>query len=153
MSPLLDAFVARLGRVSGHGIDQAERPFHGELTLEALPGLLGVTFHFVAVGIDGSVYRDERGWIAPDDEGQIALWCMHAGGRGVSRHDLRNGAPQAGVTAKAVFGRGNPADPEHPRVEIVLELWADGDVGYRRTEGVAEGPFVPQWALRMSPSS
>lgn len=151
MASTLDAWASCTGRYGGHGIDADERPFHGELLLEPLAGEIGIAWHFWAAGIDGAAYHHAQGWIAPDEEGRIALWCTTAAG--IRRHELRNGAPAEGVLATLVFGTGHPADSTHDRTEHIFERWADGTVGYRMGAGLAGEPFLVRWSVRMRPDA
>ncbi len=151
MQDVIDGLLARVGHYEGHGIDHEEQPFYGELLVEPLFPELGVAYQFRALGIDGTVYRDERGWVARDDTGQVALWTIHAAGRGVRKHAFRHLAPTEGPEHCLVFGVGEPAEVDTHRVEVAIELWADGDVGYRLSQGNPGGPFELRSSVRMEP--
>lgn len=148
-SELLRSFA---GRYAGHGIDHEDQPFHGELELSH-EGMLdrGFSLGFRATGIDGTSYHEERSWLAPDSEGRMCLWSINTNQPACLCHVRRHGAPAAGARATLVFGSGDPQDAGQYRVEIAIDLFPDGDLGYRYTWGLPGGEFRPRSTVRMSP--
>jgi hypothetical protein len=146
----VELLLQRAGQYQGHGINHEDQPFHGELEIGPLLGNRGVTLKFRAVGIDGTVYHDERSWVAPDEGGEIAMWSIHSNGEGVLKHTRRNGAGVEGANT-LVFGLGDRNDPAVFRIEVALDLWADGAVGYRFAWGQPGGEFKPRSSVRMVP--
>ncbi|HHO50203.1 MAG TPA: hypothetical protein ENK18_04845 [Deltaproteobacteria bacterium] len=147
----LDRLLTRVGRYGGHGINHEDQPFHGELCLEAILDGGGIALSFRAVGIDGTLYHEERGWIAPDEGGALALWSLSTEGPGVRRHLRRHGVAPEGVETSLIFGLGDRTDASVLRVELALDLWPDGDIGYRSAWGLPHGAFEPRSSVRMHP--
>ena len=138
------------GRYAGHGINHEDQPFHGELELEVLfERALALTFR--ATGIDGTPYHEERTWIAVDGEGRLCLWTVSTNVPTCDPHVRRHGAPVAGSRATVVFGHGDPTDAERYRSEIAIDVWPNGDLGYRYAWGLPGGEFAPRSSVRMSP--
>ena len=149
----IEQLLARVGRYGGHGIDHDDQPFHGELELAPILGGRGLTLTYRAVGIDGTVYHDERGWIAPDDAGRACFWSLSTSSVGVTCHQRRRPAPPAGeqaTQATLIFGSGDPRDTSAMRIELAFDLWPEGDVGYRFSWGEPGGAFLPRSSVRMS---
>lgn len=145
----LELLRAVVGRYAGHGIDHEDQPFHGELALEDLFER-AITLTFRATGIDGTSYHEERSWIAMDGEGRLCLWTVNTNLPGCGCHVRRHGASAAGTRATLVFGQGDPQDTERYRAEIAIDLWPNGDVGYRYAWGMPGGEFRPRSSVRMS---
>ena len=145
----VDLLLDRCGRFGGHGIDHEDQPLYGELDLQPLPGRQGAWLSFRATGIDGTVLHDERSWVAPDADGELCLWSVNTLAAGVMRHPVRRGVPPAGAHSVLVFGSGDPTDAQVHRVEIAVDLWPDGAVGYRTAWGLPGGPFLPRSQVRM----
>ncbi|MEQ1508312.1 MAG: hypothetical protein ABMB14_39135 [Myxococcota bacterium] len=145
----LDLLLARVGTYGGHGINHEDQPFHGELAVESVLGR-GVRWTFRATGIDGTTYHEEQSWVARDETGALCLWSVNGYEPHCGRHVRRHGAGVAGTIATLVFGRGDPGDPAQYRIEIAMDLWPNGDVGYRYAWGLPNGPFEPRSAVRMA---
>lgn len=152
-TPALHALLTRIGHYAGHGINHEDEPFHAELHLAALEVQPGVTIHYRAVGIDGTVYHDERTWIARDDTGRLALWSIHTNGAGVRKHVHRHGAKVDGALLTLVFGQGNPLDNTAYREEVAVDLWPDGELSYRYAWGLPGGDHRPRSSVRLRPTS
>ena len=150
MSRDLAPLLARVGRYGGHGINHEDQPFYGELILAPLLEDRGITLSFRAMGIDGTLYHEEASWIAPDATGLLALWSLNRNSAGVLRHDLRYGAGPRDADATWVFGHGDRSDPEAMRIEVALDLFDGGDVGYRFGWGLPGEAFAPRSNVRMS---
>ena len=145
LAPLL----ARLGSYGGHGINHEDQPFYGELALAPILGDRGVALSFRAVGIDGTLYHEEAGWIARDAAGQLSLWSLHRHSGQVLHHELRYGAPPRDTEATLVFGHGDRNEIDTMRIEVALDLYADGAVGYRFAWGLPSETFAPRSSVRM----
>ncbi len=151
-TPALHALLARIGHYAGHGINHEDEPFHAELHLASLDVQPGVTLHYLAVGIDGTVYHDERTWIALDDTRRLALWSIHTNGDGVRKHVHRHGANVKGALLTLVFGYGNPLDANCYREEIAIDLWPEGELSYRYAWGLPGGDHRPRSSVRLKPT-
>lgn len=149
MGPDLDLLLDRCGRFGGHGIDSDDQPLYGELDLQPLPARQGVWLTFRASGIDGRLLHDERTWVAPDADGRLCMWSVSTLAAGVRHHLRRHGAPTDGADASLVFGSGDPSDRDAHRVEISIDLWPDGALGYRSAWGLPGGDFLPRSRVRM----
>lgn len=145
----LDRLLARVGHYGGHGINHEDQPFHGELCLESILSDGAIALSFRAVGIDGTVYHEERSWIGPDEDGALSLWSLSTQAAGVRRHRQRHGGNPEGVEASLVFGLGDRTDASVLRIELALDLWPDGDIGYRFAWGLPGGAFEPRSRVRM----
>ncbi|MEQ1568607.1 MAG: hypothetical protein ABMA64_23415 [Myxococcota bacterium] len=141
--PDLDLLRARVGRYAGHGIDDEDRPFHAELEL-AVEGA-GLRLTASSTGIDGTPLARHDATIGARD-GQLALWV------GLDEHPRRFGGTVAGAVRTVVFGRGEPSDPAHDRVEIALDLWPDGQVSLRIASGPAGTVFRTRFTARLRPA-
>jgi hypothetical protein len=151
--PVLHALLARVGHYAGHGINHEDEPFHAELHIVSLDVQPGVTLKFRAVGIDGTVYHDERTWIALDTDDTVALWSIHTNGGGVRKHARRPAAPVEGAVLTLVFGFGALADRTCYRQEIGIDLWPDGDISYRYAWGLPGGDHQPRSTVRLRATS
>jgi len=67
----------------------------------------------------------------------------------VWHHARRHGAPPEGVEATLIFGSGDREDTDVHRVEIAIDLWPDGALGYRTAWGLPGGAFLPRSQVRM----
>lgn len=149
MSTDLTLLLDRCGRFGGHGIDDEDRPLYGELEIRPLPADQGVWLSYRASAIDGRLLHDERLWVAPDPEGRLCLWAVGTRARGVRHHVRRDGPPAEGALAVLLFGSGDPSDADVHRVEIAIDLWPDGALGYRTAWGLPGGDFLPRSRVRM----
>ena len=149
MASDLDLLLERCGRFGGHGIDSEDQPLYGELDLQALPARQGVWLTFRASAIDGRLLHDERTWVAPDADGRLCMWSVSTLADGVRQHVRRHGVPPEGAHVTFVFGSGDPSDRDAHRVEIAIDLWADGTLGYRSAWGLPGGDFLPRSRVRM----
>lgn len=145
----LERLLATVGPWHGHGIDHDDQPFHGELHVEPLIGGRAVGLRFTATGIDGTVYHDEHAWITADPAGALGLWTLHGNAPGVTAHRLRAGAPAPDAERTLCFGAGDPADRGAYRVEVALDFFADGSLGYRYAWGLPGGDFGPRSSVRL----
>jgi hypothetical protein len=145
----LAVLLERCGRFGGHGIDHDDQPLYGELELQPLPAGQGVWLTFRASGIDGSLLHDERSWVAFDAEGRLCLWTVSTLAEGVRHHVRRHGVAPAGIDTTLVFGSGDPGDERVHRVELAIDLWPDGALGYRSAWGLPGGDFRPRSQVRM----
>jgi hypothetical protein len=145
MSSLLSDLADRIGTYGGHGINDADQPFHGELTLAALPGGAGIELQLRATGIDGTEYQVERGWVAPDDQGQVALWAVSSVAPYVGKMSLVRSIPADGAERVLVFASG---DDGSLRTEIRFELWGDGSVGLRHRSAAPGASWVTRAEVR-----
>lgn len=128
----LRQLAERAGRYEGHGLTHEEQPFYGELSLTALLDCaLGLRFR--ATGIDGTLYREEHGWIASDEQGRLSMWVVRLDHAICLQYVLKRGAKPEGTEESIVFGWSDPGDPAAQWAEIVLELSPDGAIGYRHT--------------------
>lgn len=148
----LERLLASQGPWQGHGIDHHDQPFHGELRLEPLLGGRAVGLRFTATGIDGTLYQDAHGWIAPDAAGRLCLWTLHGGLPGVTAHARRHGAPAADADHTLVFGAGDPADRESYRAEVALDWLPDGTLVFRGAWGLPGGEYRPRSTVRLRPA-
>lgn len=149
MTDDLDILLDRCGRFGGHGIDHEDQPLYGELELQLLPNRQGAWLTFKASAIDGRLLHDERSWVARDAEGRLCLWSVNTLAEGVRAHARRHGLPPTGTAAALIFGSGDPQDDRVHRVEIAIDLWPDGAIGYRSAWGLPGGAFLPRSQVRM----
>lgn len=131
MGTVIEDLLARAGAYGGHGINNEDQPFHGELSLSSLPAGAGALLEYRATGIEGTEYHVERTWIAVDDSGDVGLWTVSSSTPHVARLRLRRSFPTDGTDRTLVFGTGDSDDATTFRCEITLELWPDGTLGYR----------------------
>ena len=153
MGTVIEDLSARAGAYGGHGINNEDQPFHGELSLTPLPAEAGTLLQFRATGIDGTEYHVERTWIAADDTGELGLWTISSSTPHVSRLRLRRSFPTDGTDRTLVFGTGDEADPSTFRCEITLELWPDGTLGYRYAWALPGDPSGAYSEVRVRPAA
>jgi hypothetical protein len=149
MSSELTDLVARIGTYGGHGINHADQPFHGELRLTGLPGGIGVDLELRATGIDGTEYQVERGWVAPDEYGDVVLWHASTGVPHIGKLALLRSFPSDGADRVLVFCSGE--DAAVFRAEISVELWPDGSMGVRQRWAQPGADWVTRAEVRCRP--
>jgi hypothetical protein len=147
----LELLRSCVGRYAGHGIDHEDQPFHGELELGVLFDR-AITLAFRATGIDGTSYHEEQSWIATDADGRLCLWSVSTNSPTCGCHVRRHGASVAGTRSTLVFGQGDPQEGDRYRAEIAIDLWPNGDLGYRFAWGMPGGAFRPRSTVKMSPA-
>ncbi len=153
MGTVIEDLLARVGAYGGHGINNEDQPFHGELSLTALPADAGTLLEYRATGIDGTEYHVELTWIAADDTGELGLWTVSSSTAHVSRLRLRRSFPTDGTDRTLVFGTGDQADATTFRFEITLELWPDGTLGYRYAWALPGDPSGAHSEARVRPNA
>jgi len=145
----IERLLARHGTYGGHGIDHEDRPFHGALTIEPLPGGRGVSLRFRSVGIDGEDYRQEWTWVAPDVVRGVAAWQIDQRSRSVRHMRQRSGPSAEGADTTLMFGIGSPEDVDQHRVQVAFDLWPDGAVTVRHAAGSPGSPLTQRGGVRM----
>ena len=151
MSDPLPLLLRRLGSYQGHGINHEDQPFHGELVLSSLFEGSAVGLRFRATGIDGTVYHDERTWIARAPEGGLALWTLSTNAAMVMRHDLMPTRAEPGAEATLSFVVADPEDRSTYRSRMTLDLLADGRLGYRFAWGLPGEAFAERSQVVLTP--
>ena len=148
---VLTSLLRRVGAYEGHGINHEDEPFFAELDVRPLQNEQGVTMKFRAIGVDGTVYHDERTWVARDPAGQVGLWSLHSNAAGVRVHRQRHGGVVGGAEHTWVFGFGDPLDRRQFRQEVAIDVWPDGDLSYRVAWGLPGGDHTPRTVARLAP--
>lgn len=149
MGTLISDLVARVGQYGGHGIDHEDQPFHGELSLQALPGDLGVVLSYRATGIDGTEYHVEQAWIAATEAGELALHSASTAHPHLVRLPIARSFPTEGAERTLVFAAGDPDDPTTFRAQATLQLWPDDELSYGWRWGQPGEPLALRSMVRL----
>lgn len=145
----LPELIKLQGEYRGTGINHERREFTGFFRLAPIVGGRGLSLEFRATGSDGTVFHDEHSFIGPTFSESPALWVISNNHPAVIQHDLRRVEPLAAGGSTIVFGINDPQDKKTFREEISLDLYSNGDVGYRYFWGMPGGEFAERSGLRM----
>lgn len=140
---------AHTGYYFGEGLNHEGQPFRGEFVLEALVDERGLSILFVASGSNGQVFHKEHSTIAPSIEGRLSLWSLNSNTPSLLQHDLVRSMPEQGAQATYVFGFGDIKNQNSFREEVAIDLFENGDVGYRYSWGLPNAEFAPRSGLRL----
>ncbi|HKN01756.1 MAG TPA: hypothetical protein VJX23_14660 [Candidatus Binataceae bacterium] len=173
MANIIEEFASFAGRYEGEGIDHTGSKFNWIVTLVPVVGDLAVAILGFATACDGSTLLEEHSIIATLRAGRIAMWTINSNGRSMWQLDLRRivgprdawffdddsaralalaektEAPAPDSPRTHVFAMGDPADLKSHRIEITIELFPDGDLGYRYAWGQPGGEFADRWSARL----
>ena len=130
MTDPITRLIARQGTYTGTGLDHEGQEFHATLRLSAPCERKGVALDFRAVTSDGLVTHEERSLLSRTIRDDIALWVMSTNHPGVVEHQLA--AEETGDECSTLrFSFGAQDDRQAFREIVSLDLWRNGDVGYR----------------------
>ncbi|MGO9455275.1 MAG: hypothetical protein ACLQDV_30135 [Candidatus Binataceae bacterium] len=173
MATIIEEFASFEGRYEGEGIDHTGSKFSWMVTLIPVVGDLAVAILGLATAPDGSTLHEEHSIIAPLRAGVIAMWTINRNGRLMWQLQLRRivgprdawffdddtsralalaektETPAPDSPRTYVFGMGDPADIKSYRIEITIELFPDGALGYRYAWGEPGGEFADRWSGRL----
>jgi hypothetical protein len=138
------------GDYRGTGLNHEQQKFDATFTLEPLIGGKGFAIRFKATSEKGVVYHEEHSVIAQTIDGTLGLWNLNSNVPALLAHSFRRAEKSNEGGQHWVFGIGTPNDRESFREEITLELFPDGDVGYRYAWGMPGGDFGPRSGVRMT---
>lgn len=146
--PLKD-LLERRGLYIGEGKNHEDEPFRGHFLLAPILGGRGVDIRFTAEGKDGTLYHSERTLIAPLPDGTLGLFCLTTNTTGLLQHrEVACEAPE-GSARSLCFQHGELEDRAIFREQVTLDLFENGDIGYRFAWGLPEGDFAPRSAARL----
>lgn len=130
MSMTIRALAAHAGIFDGSGMNHDGEMFHGTIEISAAPGGRGIRLHYVAKGLDGTLFHEEKSLIAQSPTGPIALWTIGTNHPGITRHDLRLDEVHEDGSRRLTFAFGDRDNTDIYREEITVELTAEGGLGY-----------------------
>lgn len=143
--------LLRSGRYRGEGINHEGQPFSGALELRSLLGQRAWALTFSAQGAGGEDYHREETLLGPGPEGAPLLVSLNTNDPLLRSYALRRAEAREGVR-RWVFGWGSPAARETYRCEISLEVYPNGDLGYRYAWGLPGGEFAERSGVRLRAS-
>lgn len=149
MNQLLQLLAERIGRYEGEGANHAGEHFTGRLELLRLPEARTVAIRFAAVAPDGKPYHTEESIVADEGEELVLVVESPSMPEGVLEHRFRREEAADGSFRAFVFGYNDVAGRESFRQEIAIEIWENGDIGYRYSWGLPGGEFEPRSTVRM----
>jgi hypothetical protein len=143
----------RAGSYSGITENQAGQGYRTTLEIAPLADREGYSLLYQAGGLDGTVYFTEESTIELRGE-EVDLLVPGASVKGMDpdkpvRFELRREEAADGSFRGFVFGFGDILDRTIFREEITIDLWENGDVGYRYAWGEPGEDLVPRTATRM----
>lgn len=149
MDETLRLLAAREGAFGGDGINHEGQTFRGEIVIAPVIGARGVAIDFRATGLDGTLHHEEHSLVAPALDGILTHWLFCSNLPAMAPHSLR-GCDRDSDRVTIRFGLNDPEDLTLFREEIAIDLWENGDVGYRYAWGMPGAPYGDRSALRMS---
>jgi hypothetical protein len=149
----LEALHRYVGNYKGEGINHEKQPFTGLLSLTPLLGKKGFEVKFKAVGKDGTVYHEEKSFVAPSIDETLCLWNFNTNTPGLVPNKLKSVAPHNGSKMTYVFGYNDINDKNAFREEVALDLWTNGEVSYTYSWGLPGGEFQERSGVKMRPST
>jgi hypothetical protein len=148
MPDLFQLLNERAGQYAGEGMNHAGETFRGKLGL--LPMQDGsILLRYIAVGLDGTLYHREQAVLMADGDGGMILTVESNDHPGPLEHGFRREEAADGSFKAFVFGHGETLDHESFREEIAIDIWSDGDIGYRHAWGLPGGEFASRSGARM----
>ena len=138
-----------VGEWVGSGTNHSNEQFNGQLKLMPVVHGLGYNLLFEATGLDGSQYHQEFTLIAIDGTGLLKLWTLNSNVPGVLEHELRFDGAFEGSTRTLAFVHCEIEEDGMFREEIAIDLWPDGQLGYRYAWGMPGGDYGHRSGLRM----
>jgi len=135
-----------VGQYGGEGINHEDQTFTGEFVLSKSINSFSISFK--ATGAKGELYHEERTTIALSTNEKPGLWSVNTNNPVMLQHDFRREVSEPGVK-KIIFGFGDTETLSSFREEITLEMYENGDLGYRYSWGMPGGEFRDRSGLRM----
>jgi hypothetical protein len=143
---IFNQFRSRSGHYEGEGMDSEGAQLASLLTIDAMQGGNGIAVTLMATRSDGSIYHDERALIVAGASNYVTLTNTFP-----NIHELALRSTKAlddgGVSC--MFRRGDVKRKSSLPIELAIELWGNGDVGFSYTWGLAGQPYRVQLAARM----
>ena len=149
MNRLITALLSYQGRYCGTGINHDNQEFIGEFHLKPAIKGKGVELEFVAKGKDGTIYHEEKTFIAPNELETISLWTLNNNVPYLYEHKISEARTSEGATDTFVFKHNDPNNSNQFRETISIDLWPNGDLSYRYAWGLPGGDFEDRSGLRM----
>lgn len=144
---LLGVLSQVAGDFRGAGRLHAGETFEGRLSMTPVVGGLGITFAYVAIGVDGRSLHAEHGWIASAPDGRLHLWLLTESSRVVLDHPLREAAVEDDGRLRLVFGEG---DLLALVPQISLTVHPGGDLEHEIAWAMPGQPLLPRLTARMT---
>jgi hypothetical protein len=144
----------RAGSYEGITENQAGQGYRTTLKIDRLGDTEGFALTYEAGGTDGTVYYTENSSIVPGADGGLDLLFPSANIPDANpdqpvRHELRREEAADGSFKSFVFGYGEIQDRSIYRQEISIDMWENGDIGYRYAWGRPGEDFGPRSVTRM----
>lgn len=138
----------RAGRYMGEGVNHEGQPFNGALELRSLLGQRAFGLSFSARGAGGEDYHQEETILGPGPQGELCLVSVNTNDPLLRTYALVRDETHE-ETRRLVFGWGRPEERETFRCQISLEVYPNGDLGYRYAWGLPGGGFADRSGVRM----
>ena len=145
MKNRLADLIAKGGVYQGSGTNHEGQSFIGSLALTPCAKGRGLSLDFVATGLSGETFHTEHSLIGPTLDDGIAIWILSSNHPGVTEHRLtdeeQSRKSETEECRTLVFRCGDMTNVKTFREEVYLDLWTNGDVGYRYAWGMPGGKF------------
>ncbi len=151
MNHILHLLAEHRGLYQGEGRNHVGECFTGRLELLRLPEDRTMAIRFSAAAPDGTIYHAEESIVADEAEDVVLVVESENMPEKVLEHRFRREEAADGSFHAFVFGYNEVGDRESFRQEIAIELWENGDIGYRYSWGLPGGEFEPRSSVRMHP--
>ena len=143
---IFDQFRSRSGHYEGEGMDGDGEQLASQLTIDAMQAGNGIAVTLMATRSDGTLYHDERALLVSGASNYITLTNTFPNIHELALHATK-ALDDGGI--RCMFRRGDVKRKSSLPIELAIELWGNGDVGFSYTWGLAGQPYRVQLAACM----
>ena len=148
MHDLLRLLDERAGQYAGEGMSEDGAILRGKLGIVPLQEG-GFLLRYIALGLDGAPRHREQSALKVAPDGELLLLVESMAQPGMREHRFHREEAADGSFRAFVFGYGEPLDRDAFRQEIAIDIWSDGDVGYRHAWGLPGEELASRAGVRM----
>jgi len=146
---IIQSLIEFSGEFRGKGINHEKQDFIGQMSIRPVIQKNGIEIDFSAIGIEGTLYHQEKTILALGHNDKPSLWSLNSNAPYMFQLELRKDERFEGDNRRLVFGFGDPKNKDMFREEIQLDLHIDGRVGYHYYWGMPGGDFAYRSGLIM----
>jgi hypothetical protein len=149
---ILGALAAGPKSFRGHGVNEENEAFAGELNVAVLEDGRAVMLGYTATLATGKIVHTESTLLAIGPNRKLCLWPVMSELPVVLPHEEIAAMAEPPFTVTAVFASGPRGDTSAFREEITVQLNQDGSLIYAHAWGLPGGAFRDRSSCSMVPT-
>jgi hypothetical protein len=143
---IFNQFRSRSGHYEGEGMDSEGEELASRLTIDSMQAGNGIAVTLMATRSDGSIYHEERSLLVAGASNYVTLTNTFPNIHELALRSTK-GLDDGGI--RCLFRRGDVKRKSSLPIELAIELWGNGDVGFTYLWGLAGQPYKVQLSARM----